>query len=226
MSHLLWKYYWENDVEKFRRLLAPAGPNYHATSKSPSIGNTGGGFLGASPSALGSSPRTTPKPRKGSGYMHGLGKFKDGGTVLNRNEVNSRDHAGLTVLLRAAASTHPNARDFIQALLEYPSLDLYAQDPESGWNALHRSLYAGNVSVARMLLAKERTDLTNHTNLSSVGKVGQLIKTKDHEGNSPFDVYNSTIATRTLKQSQVFLNSDDESDNEDSDGENAQMYDP
>jgi hypothetical protein len=27
--------------------------------------------------------------------------------------------------------------------------------------------------------------------------VGQLIKTKDKEGNSPFDLYNSTIAARS-----------------------------
>jgi ankyrin repeat protein len=135
----------------------------------------------------------------------------------------TKSTVGLTVLLRAASSTHPGAKDFVEALLQHPSLDLYVQDPESGWNALHRSLYAGNISIARMLLAKECADLTTHTNISSLGKVGQLIKTKDHEGNSPFDVYNSTIATRTLKQSQPFPRSDDESDNDDSDGETAQM---
>ncbi|KAK2589734.1 hypothetical protein QQS21_012583 [Conoideocrella luteorostrata] len=223
MSHLLWKYYWENDVDKFRRLLAPAGPNSHAANKSPSVGNTGGGFLGGSPGGYASSPRTTPRPRKASGYTSGTGKFKDNGAGLSRSEVNSRDHAGLTVLLRAASSTHPNARDFIQALLEHPSLDLYAQDPESGWNSLHRSLYAGNVSIARMLLAKERIDLTNHTNQSAVGKVGHLIKTKDHEGNSPFDLYNSTIATRSLKEPNASGLNDDGSDYEESDDEIAKM---
>lgn len=146
--------------------------------------------------------------------------------MLSRHEINSRDHAGLTVLLRAASSTHPNARDFVQALLDHPSLDLYAQDSESGWNALHRSLYAGNISIARMLLAKERTDLTNRTNISSAVKVGQLIKTKDHEGNSPFDLYNSTIAMRSLKQDPSSMKSNDGLDDEDSDGETAQMYGP
>jgi hypothetical protein len=87
-------------------------------------------------------------------------------------------------------------------LLDHPGLDLYAQDPESGWNALHRSLYAGNVSIARMLLEKERTDLTTRT-VGFVGKVGHLIKTKDHENHSPFDVYNSTIATRSLGAVEV-----------------------
>ncbi|KIE03519.1 BTB domain and ankyrin repeat containing protein, partial [Metarhizium majus ARSEF 297] len=223
MSHLVWKSYWENDVEKFRRLLAPAGPNTHAVTKSPGIGNSGGGLLGTSPGGPSSSPRVTPKARKTSGYTYGLGKFKDGGAMLSRHEINSRDHAGFTVLLRAASSTHPNARDFVQALLEHPSLDLYAQDSESGWNALHRSLYAGNISIARMLLAKERTDLTNRTNISSAVKVGQLIKTKDHEGNSPFDLYNSTIAMRSLKQDLSSMKSNDGLDDEDSDGETAQM---
>lgn len=86
----------------------------------------------------------------------------------------------------------------MQALLDHPLLDLYAQDPESGWNALHRSLYTGNVSIARLLLAKERIHLTTNTNQAVVWKVGQLIKTKDNEGNSPFDVYNSTIATAAI----------------------------
>ncbi|GAB0131739.1 hypothetical protein EsDP_00000198 [Epichloe bromicola] len=225
MSHFLWKYYWENDVDKFRRLLAPAGPGFQAAARSPSIGTTGGGVSGGSPGGVASSPRSTPKPRKALAHTPGTGRFKDGGSGLNRSEINSRDHAGLTVLLRAASSTQPNARDFVQVLLEHPSLDLYAQDPESGWNALHRSLYAGNVSIARMLLAKERIDLTAHTNQSAVGKVGQLIKTKDHEGNSPFDVYNSTIATRSLKDTDKSTLPDNVSDvdDDDDDDEPANM---
>lgn len=215
MSHLLWKYYWENDVDKFRRLLAPAGPNAHAVSKSPAIGSAQGGYLGGSPIGLGTSPRPSNKSRRPSGYATGPGKSKDTSLSLGRAEVNSRDHAGLTVLLRAASSTDPNTHDFVQALIDHPAIDIYAQDPESGWNALHRSLYTGNISIARMLLEKERGDLTSHT-LSSVSKVGQLIKTKDHEGNSPFDVYNSTIATRSLKKSQDDSDSESGSDSGDS----------
>ena len=220
MSHLLWKYYWENDVDRFRRLLAPAGPNTNATSKSPSIGT--GGFHAGSPGGPGSSPRLTPKPRKASGYAPGTAKSRDNGLTLARGELNSRDHAGLTVLLRAASSTEPNAPDFVKALVDHPAIDLYARDPESGWNALHRSLYSGNISIARILLAKERMDLTSHTHITSVSRVGQLIKTKDHEGNSPFDVYNSTIATRTLKKSNMSGDSDDDSDSGQSDDEDHQ----
>ncbi|PHH80602.1 hypothetical protein CDD82_1644 [Ophiocordyceps australis] len=206
MSHLLWKYYWENDVERFRRLLAQASP----TSRNSAIP------LPMSPGGLGTSPRATAgKSRKTSGHPPPNARLKDG-APLGRNDVNARDHAGLTILLRASSSTDPIARHFVCALLQHPLIDIYAQDPESGWNALHRSLYAGNVSIARILLAKERSDLKNHA-VFSVGKTKHLIKTKDHEGMSPFDLYNSTIATRGFKSAPHTAHSDHGSDSEDSD---------
>ncbi|KAH8176857.1 regulator of chromosome condensation (RCC1) repeat domain-containing protein [Sarocladium implicatum] len=212
MSHLLWKYYWENDVDRFRRLLAPPGQISQSVSKSPGISTTGG-FLGAgSPGAPATSPRNGPKPRKTSSHFT-PGKTKDGNTGPGKSEVNSRDHAGLTILLRAASSTASNAADFVSSLLAHPAIDIYVQDPESGWNALHRSLYTGNISIARLLLEKERADLSGH-NVALAGKVGHLIKTKDHEGNSPFDVYNSTIATRSLKQAWHSSDSDAGSDSD------------
>ena len=214
MSHLLWKYYWENDVDRFRRLLAPPGQASQSISKSPGVGITGG-FLGAgSPGGPGTSPRTGPKPRKTSSHFT-PGKAKDGNTGLGKTEVNSRDHAGLTVLLRAASSTASNAADFVSCLLAHPAIDIYVQDLESGWNALHRSLYTGNISIARLLLEKERADLSGH-NVALAGKVGLLIKTKDHEGNSPFDVYNSTIATRSLRATWHSSDSEDGSDSDES----------
>ncbi|KAF5018275.1 hypothetical protein F66182_9740 [Fusarium sp. NRRL 66182] len=215
MSHLLWKYYWDNDVDRFRRLLAPTSYNAQSVSKSPAIGGTGS-HLGGSPGLPGTSPRPAAKQRRASGHPQTPGKPRDAN--IGRTEVNSRDHAGLTVLLRAASSTDPNAHEFVRALIEHPAIDLYAQDPESGWNALHRSLYAGNVSIARLLLEKERVDLTSH-NLSAVNKVGLLIKTKDHEGNSPFDVYNSTIAARSLKSMEDGNSSDSDADSVDSGGD-------
>ncbi|KAM5346493.1 hypothetical protein ACJ41O_009498 [Fusarium nematophilum] len=217
MSHLLWKYYWENDVDRFRRLLAPTSYNAQVVSKSPAIGGAGS-FFGGSPGAPGTSPRHTAKQRRASGHPQTPAKSKDASMNLSRSEINSRDHAGLTVLLRASSSTDPNAQEFVRALIEHPAIDLYAQDLESGWNALHRSLYAGNVSIARLLLAKERVDLTS-LNLSAVNKVGLLIKTKDHEGNSPFDVYNSTIAARSLKSTEDGSSSDSDADSVDSTGD-------
>lgn len=209
MSHLLWKSYWENDVDRFRRLLDPARAPAPAGSKSPVIGSAGW----PSPGGFGSSPRTTVRSRKGPSAA---ARSKDAANTLGKAEVNSRDHAGLTLLLRAASSSDPTAREFVQALVEHPAIDLYAQDPESGWNALHRSLYSGNVSIARIILAREREIILSGTAASS-SRVGRLIKTKDHEGNSPFDVYNSTIATRALNRGVL----EDEEDNGSDSGDSA-----
>ncbi|KAK9773129.1 putative BTB/POZ domain-containing protein [Seiridium cardinale] len=203
MSHLLWKYYWENDVDRFCRLLAPAGHSHSPyPAKSPGQGV-------GSPGAFGHSPRVTVKPRKVSAH---------GASGLSKAEINGRDHAGLTILLRAASSTSPNAIAFVEALLAHPAIDLYAQDPESGWNALHRALYNGNISLARLLLEKERRDLTESLALNTTTKVGQLIKTKDHEGNSPFDVYNASIALRQLRMAEDDAGSEDDSSSEDAGG--------
>ena len=200
MSHLLWKHYWENDVDKFRRLLAPAGHSQNTfASRSPAVGT-------ASPGAFGSSPRPPAKSRKSSAL--GAGSH-------SKAEVNSRDHAGLTLLLRAASSTSANAILFVEALLDHPAIDLYAQDFESGWNALHRALYSGNISIARLLLEKERRDLPEAIVANNATKVGQLIKTKDHEGNSPFDVYNASIALRSLRMEQDKAEPGDDSDSDD-----------
>lgn len=220
MSHLLWKYFWENDVDSFRHLVDSAAPISQPASKSPSVGGTVG-----SPGGSNSSPRSAPKPRRPSGFAPGVNK-----PIYDEIDVNSRDHAGLTLLLRAASSTHSSARDFVKSLLEDPQLDLYVQDAESGWNALHRSLYAGNVSIARMLLAKDRAKNLPSYNCQfqrmsgKVRKVGQLIKTKDREGKSPFDVYNSTVATRSLKADQPVAATGRGSDSENGDHDPTQMY--
>jgi len=215
MSHLLWKSYWEDDVDKFRRLLSPAGPSAQNAARSPNIGSGGA----SSPGGLGTSPRPPARSRKapGLGIAHGNSRYGNAGG-FGRTEVNSRDHTGLTILLRAASSTAENAVSFVEALLAHPGIDIYVQDPESGWNALHRALYTGNISIARLLLEKERNDLMGHT--ASVHRVGRLIKTKDHEGNSPFDLYNSTIGERDLKALEE--QSEDDYDSDTEEGEDAQ----
>ncbi|KAJ4424944.1 hypothetical protein N0V82_000448 [Gnomoniopsis sp. IMI 355080] len=210
----LWRAWVDQDVDRFRRLLAPAAHNSQSASKSKSPHIGSGGATAASPGGLGTSPRTFTKSRKASGFGHGLGGSRAGNTSLGRSEVNSRDHAGLTILLRAASTTSENAIAFVQALLEHPAIDLHIQDPESGWNALHRALYAGNISIARLLLDKER-DLTGQIGGASVAKAGRLIRTKDHEGLSPFDLYNSTIAQRDLQLLVGDQDSDDGSEAED-----------
>ncbi|KAK3303237.1 uncharacterized protein B0T15DRAFT_267979 [Chaetomium strumarium] len=211
MTHLLWKYYWEDDVDRFRRLLQPAGYGAQSGGRGSNLMQGTGGSPGYS-----TSPRNTTKSRKISAFFTGSGNARHGQTCLGRSEVNSRDHVGLTVLLRAASSTAENAIAFVEALLEHPAIDIYVQDPESGWNALHRALYAGNIAIARLLLEKERRDLTGHT--APLHRVGQLIKTKDHEGKTPFDLYNSTVGERNLKGLIKREKSDDESDSEEAQG--------
>ncbi|RDA85744.1 hypothetical protein CP532_5954 [Ophiocordyceps camponoti-leonardi (nom. inval.)] len=219
MSHLLWRYYWENDVDRFRRLLAPGGFSSHnAAAKSTAIGPGG-----SSPGGLGTSPRNAYKNRRPQTFSAASTRSRDGGSSLGRSEVNSRDHAGLTLLLRAASSTDTLAIEFVQALAEHPSIDLYSQDPESGWNALHRALYSGNASIARLLLAAERGALLSCAPQSLI-KLGQLFKMKDHEGNSPFDLYNLTVSGPILERAfETNPNRDRPPEDSDSDDEAAQI---
>ncbi|KAI1178294.1 hypothetical protein F4777DRAFT_111756 [Nemania sp. FL0916] len=202
----LWKCFWDDDIDGFCRLLAPAS---HAQTPSKSPGAVIGSF-----GALGTSPRSVTKSRKASsGAVAGLSSARATVGGFGKADINSRDYCGLTLLLRAASSTSPSAVAFVQALLDHPSIDIHVQDPESGWNALHRALYNGNISVARLLLAKERRDLTESFGPGTVTtKTGQLIKTKDHEGNSPFDLYNATIALRSLKAAEERAQPADDSD--------------
>lgn len=208
----LWKCFWEDDVDNFCRLLAGAS-HPQTPAKSPGLGV---GSFGAP----GTSPRSVTKSRKVSGPGAGFGFSGAKASVghFGKAEVNSRDYCGLTLLLRAASSTSPDAVAFVQALLDHPAIDIYVQDPESGWNALHRALYNGNVSVARLLLAKERRDLTESFGPSAM-RIGQLIKTKDHEGNSPFDLYNATIALRSLKAAEEDSHSRDDTETDDGMGD-------
>ncbi|KAJ9309320.1 hypothetical protein DTO217A2_1258 [Paecilomyces variotii] len=199
ISNLL-QYFLHDDVESFRRLLANAG---YPVGGQRSGGNTTDSF-GAT---LGSSPVLPSKSNKVySGTSPGTplterGNVKRGNGTLSREQVNARDHYGRTILHLVASSLKPSAVEFAEALLEIPFIDIYAQDHESGWTALHRALYAGNATIAQALLAR---DLRDATEFSTVGNVhypsGGLIKIKDREGYSPFDVYGSTIVSRNIKE--------------------------
>lgn len=219
MSAAIWKAFWEDNVDKLQSLLAPAGYNAQAVSRSPNVGAGGASYTG-----LGTSPRTGPKSRKVSGPATGFGSTKQNGAYIGKAEINSRDHAGLTVLLRAASSTADTALAFVEVLLDHPAIDIYVQDPESGWNALHRALYVGNISIARLLLEKERKIFSGQMVGAPIRRVGQLIKTKDHEGNSPFDLYNSTVGERTNLLSDGSAASDVDSDDEDVMLQERQMF--
>ena len=62
---------------------------------------------------------------------------------------------GQTLLHHIASSTSEQAIEFASALIEHPLIDLYLQDYENGWTALHRAFYFGNVTIARLILERD-----------------------------------------------------------------------
>jgi ankyrin repeat protein len=62
-------------------------------------------------------------------------------------DVNSRDWLGRTVLHLACSLPEPYALSYVRLLLAHPAINVNVQDVESRWTALHRALYAGNISA-------------------------------------------------------------------------------
>ena len=224
MSTLLWKYYFENDVESFRQVLARATYNASAQStKSGGGGRAGSTGIAGSPGAmLGTSPNLS-KSAKGSswntqGHLPRNTTPKSLANVtLSRADVNWRESHGITLLHHIASSTNENASEFAIALLKLPLLDLYVQDEESGWTALHRALYSGNITVARALMDRDIQDAIEHSSMGTSHTAAGLIKIKDREGNSPFDVYGATIMSRNIRQDSsvpLLTGSQDDEDGE------------
>lgn len=209
MSSKLWEYFIQDDVESFRRYLANAtfaGPRASGVSSAAAAAAAASlsSKTGSPGSMIASSPNPT-KQRKSSAASPGTSLPDRSGfprlnAALSRADVNARDHFGRTLLHHIASSPKPTAASFARALLEIPFLDIYAQDWESGWTALHRALYAGNATIARALMARDMRDMTDYSKPGHTGQSGSLIKIKDREGYSPFDVYGSTITSRDIKQ--------------------------
>ncbi|KAL5000393.1 hypothetical protein BDV10DRAFT_37879 [Aspergillus recurvatus] len=225
MSSKLWEYFLRDDVESFQRILASASYTSGGQRAPP-----GGGahFNTGSPGPMiSSSVSASPKGKKPTGTSPATPVLERGGgprstKTISRDELNARDQHGRTLLHHVASSPKPTAADFALALLEVPYLDIYAQDLESGWTALHRALYAGNATIAQALMvrdARDATDLSKPGSLSHPS--GGLIKIKDREGYSPFDVYASTITSRTLGPLASDLGLDDASSVSSLDDENA-----
>lgn len=92
-------------------------------------------------------------------------------------EVNRRDAFGRSVLHHLASADETMAGEYLQQLLSHPSVNVNLQDHESGWTALHRAMYYGNLRTAIILLQRADTD--------------PLLR--DAEGLTPFDLYNLTV---------------------------------
>ncbi len=218
MSNLLWRYYLEDDVERFRKLLAAGSYTPQNATKGhvgATLHSTSIGGLAGSPGGLGTSPRMTTKTRKSSGYAGNMGTSRNSLNTITKADVNSRDQAGLTILHRAVSSMSENAISFAMTLIEHPQVDLYIQDPESGWTVLHRALYFGNITLARAIMGRDSKDWSGRGASTVTVRANPLFKIKDLEGNSPFDVYNATIARRTLQrpgQVEISLRSEDDDD--------------
>ncbi|KAF2398861.1 hypothetical protein EJ06DRAFT_550183 [Trichodelitschia bisporula] len=180
MSAILWKYFLEDDVESFGHLLKTAP---YTTRQ--------GAQKGHGSSADATSFSTSPTHTKGKG-RESEARNIPAGLTLTRADVNYRDAFGRTLLHLAAASTAATAYEFAVALLEHPLTDIFLQDAENGWTALHRALYAGNVAIARCILARDAQDSPGYGS-GSTQRAGGLIKVKDREGNGPFDVYELTL---------------------------------
>ncbi|KAL3460433.1 hypothetical protein BJX64DRAFT_184587 [Aspergillus heterothallicus] len=185
MSSRLWEFFLCDDVASFQRYLA-------GSQRAPGPG--GGLFANSQPGSPGtvtsSSLGVPPKPKRSTGTS----------SNLSRDELNARDQYGNTLLHHIASSPRPTAVDFALTLLEVPHVDIYAQDLESGWTALHRALYAGNATIAQALMVRDAQDATDLSKPGALGHPsGSLIKIKDREGYSPFDVYMATINPRDIK---------------------------
>lgn len=197
----IWKSYFENDVESFRQSLANATFN----ASTPSKGAHGGkgihaGTLGSPGTSLATSPNLISKSKKVPGWPSpGLNtNSKSALGNFTRADLNWRDADGVTLLQTIASCTNDTASEFALALLQVPFLDLYLQDTESGWTALHRALYSGNVTIARALMSRDGYVASDQ--FGAVHNTVGLIKIKDREGNSPFDVYGASIASRSIHQ--------------------------
>jgi alpha-tubulin suppressor-like RCC1 family protein len=188
MSSQLWKYYLQDDVDRFRHLLETASynvrPNQHRAQsmQTPAA-------VSSSPGTLSTSPTLLAKMRKPSNFSPHAANMPP----LTKADINWRDSNGMTLLHHAASSTTENALEFAQALVEHPLIDLYPQDAENSWTALHRAFYFGNITIARAILERDSSDALRR------GIGGGLVKMKDREGLGPLDLYAATIKDRTLR---------------------------
>ncbi|KAJ5923208.1 hypothetical protein N7454_008453 [Penicillium verhagenii] len=210
MSSKLWEFFIQDDVESFQLFLANAtfaGPRAAGGSGGASIGPPTASltYKGGSPGSMISLSPNPQKQKKILGLSPGTSAperpgFQRGNATLSRADVNARDHYGRTLLHHIASSPKATAAKFARALLNIPFLDIYAQDWENGWTALHRALYAGNATIALALMDRDQRDATDFSKADKSGQAGSLIKIKDREGYSPFDVYGATITSRDIKR--------------------------
>ena len=144
-------------LEKFQEILRPQTPaTPRKASQNANNANTGpanAGSLGngnASGNGFGTSLSRSPRWESASNM---LPSYYAPSAVTNR-----RDMFGRTALHLAVSSIKPGALVYVKALLDCPSISVNLQDYESGWTALHRALYAGNIAAARLIAMRPDCD--------------------------------------------------------------------
>ncbi|KDB24315.1 hypothetical protein H109_03813 [Trichophyton interdigitale MR816] len=223
MSWQLLHFFLRDDVDAFSRLLAsatfttaaaPPGTNA-SSSNTNNVYKSSSTVIGASSLSYGS-PTAFSKHRRKSSISFSFSPADRqalSNTTLTRNDINARDKHGRTLMHLIASSDKESAYGFASALLAIPGpfLDIYVQDAESGWTCLHRALYAGNISIAQAILHREGS--------------GGLVKIKDREGNSPFEVFHSSVIYDTpVDTKKAQDDSDDEENLEAEDEVGGEQY--
>ncbi|KAK4635675.1 BTB/POZ domain-containing protein 1 [Fulvia fulva] len=191
MISLLWKAFYDDHVDTFRQLLETAAYNARPYGARGASSHRSAAI--ASPVQPGTSPMNTRSRRTATPKT-----AVNAGSALTKENLNMLDGAGMTLLHYAVSSVKETAIDFATALLEHPIIDLYAQDEENGWTALHRAFYFGNITIARFILERDAGVALSKLRGNSRPTLS-LVKVKDKEGLGPLDLYAATIKDRTLR---------------------------
>lgn len=118
-----------------------------------------------------------------------------GGKSLNRGmyDVNSKDWLGRTALHLACTSFE--SIEYVRALLKHPHIDVNLPDAESLWTPLHRALYSANFPAAYVPILSLFAFTSYHIchRLLLLQRPDIDSSSKDLEGYTAFDLYNSTL---------------------------------
>jgi alpha-tubulin suppressor-like RCC1 family protein len=134
MSSYLWRYYLENDAERFQRLLQGSQSTHRTTASKLT---TPLGSLKSSPAGILAKQHRSGEP--------------PGNVVITKKMLAELDAMGRSILHHAC--TEPDRLAFVTVLLAHPLIDPGLVDLESGWTCLHRALYHGNISAAREIIS-------------------------------------------------------------------------
>ncbi|KAF8471308.1 hypothetical protein BDZ91DRAFT_521229 [Kalaharituber pfeilii] len=222
-SNYLWKLYFENDAEGFRGLLLEGAlpPAHKGYSNASGVTQAAKSASGEAATGLGSEHKTTLHDITGIGspskVRRNLGSTlrgqKESKVTFSRQALREYDARGRALL--HAACTDPKGLPFLEALLNHQQIDLMQLDLESGWTAMHRALYHGNISAARLLLDAEVEKI------ASGAITGGQLKAKDNSKEEPIELFYGTIegcenSIQKARHTQR-INRDEDEDYEDED---------